>query len=152
MIKAKIKKRVVSRKRTKSKVKSKPTSPKQRVNRKKKTAVNNSSTAGKPAKIGRPFKKGKSGNPKGRPKGSKNKFSVALLQQALQVVEEKKRKTFLVKWIEAAWGDAREMANIANFMLPKLKSIEQITLPADIYSTDEIKEMRKEHSKRFETK
>jgi len=70
------------------------------------------------------FPKGTSGNPNGRPKGSKNKFSVAELAQAIKAVEKRKHKRFIETWVEAAWGDANAMSNIANFMLPKLRSIE----------------------------
>ena len=90
------------------------------------------------------YDKGVCGNPKGRPAGSKNKYSVAELEQAIKTVEEKKHKTFLEAWIEAAWGNATDMANVANFMMPKLRAIEQITYAADSMSDEEAEDIRKE--------
>lgn len=70
------------------------------------------------------FKKGQSGNPNGRPKGSKNKYSVAEMARAMQVVEKRKRQDFLDALIDASWGDATAMCNVLSFMMPKLKAVE----------------------------
>ena len=63
-------------------------------------------------------------NPKGRPKGSKNKFSIAELAQAIAKVEEREKSGFLEAWVELAWGDVAAMGMIVQYMLPKLRSIE----------------------------
>ena len=71
------------------------------------------------------FKKGEDPRrAKGRPKGTKNKFSVADLRRAIENVEKRKHQSFMEKWIESAWGDANAMSKVMNFMLPQLKSIE----------------------------
>ena len=128
-MKAKSKKSVISKKKqtARSKLQSKTSQKKQVKKKDKKPDKNRSSTGNK----GNKFIKGQSGNPKGRPKGSKNKFSVAELQHAMQAVEKRERQSFLEAWIECAWGNPSDMASIANFMLPKLKSIEQVTIPGD---------------------
>jgi len=92
---------------------------------------------------------GQCGNPKGRPKGSGHKYTATNLQEAIQAVEGQKGKTFLRAWIEAAWGDAAAMALVANFMMPKLRAIEQITFPGDSMDDEEMKEIRGEMLRRF---
>lgn len=94
---------------------------------------------------------GQCGNLKGRPKGSTNKYSVADLHRAIKAVEERKgnKKTFLEVWIESAWGNAADMALVANFMMPKLRAIEQVTFVVDSMEDEEAKQIREEMLKRF---
>lgn len=92
---------------------------------------------------------GQCGNPKGRPKGTGNKYSIADLHKAIESVEKTKDKSFLEVWIEAAWGDATDMAVVANFMMPKLRAIEQVTFAADSMDDEEAKQIRAEMLKRF---
>lgn len=97
------------------------------------------------------FKKGHpSANPKGRPVGSTNRFSIVGLAKAIKGVEITKQQTFMAAWIEAAWGDAGDMSKIIEFMLPKLRSIEGVvtTLEASM-STDLAKSIQDELRKRF---
>jgi hypothetical protein len=92
---------------------------------------------------------GQCGNPNGRPKGSKNKFSIVDLSEAIKEVERRKRRKFLEVWVEAAWGNATEMAGIATFMMPKLRAVEQIVIPGDDMSDEEASEIREEMLRRF---
>ena len=89
-----------------------------------------------------PFKKGfdPGRNLGGRPKGSANKFSIAELQRAIKFVERDKQKTFMAAWIESAWGDATAMGKIANYMLPRLKSIEGVVATFESSMSDELAE------------
>lgn len=96
------------------------------------------------------IKKGQVLNPNGRPKGSTNKYSIADLRKAIQHVEKKKHKTFMVAWIESAWGDSTAMSRIAEFMLPKLRSIEgMITTLEGNMSDDMAEEIQEKLRKRF---
>ena len=131
------------KKKTKKKIKRK------RVPKPKKMGKDNIAKDGTQRKTNGKFPKGVCGNPKGRPKGSKNKYSVADLQAAIEAVEKKKGKTFLQAWVDAAWGDATDMAAVANFMMPKLRAIEQITLAADSASDEQAEKWRAEMYERF---
>jgi len=86
------------------------------------------------------FKKGQVANPKGRPKGTANRFSIVDLAKAIKFVEQGKQQTFMAVWIEAAWGNASDMSTIVNYMLPKLRSIEGLMGIASFEAsmTDEI--------------
>jgi len=86
------------------------------------------------------FKKGYDPNRNygGRPKGSRNKMSSADLIEAIKKVEEKKRQTFLEAWIEAAWGDPNAMSNLANYILPKLKSVEGVISTFETVMSDDL--------------
>jgi hypothetical protein len=90
-------------------------------------------------------------NPKGRPKGSKNKFSVKELAQAIEKVEQRERTGFLEAWVELAWGDVTAMGNIVQYMLPKLRSIEMSgDVGINMHSKEEAEAIQKELRRRDE--
>ena len=99
------------------------------------------------------YVKGECGNPSGRPKGSTNRYSLPDLMSAIKVVEKKKQKTFLQKWIESAWGNANDMSKIMEFMLPRLKSIEGLMATFESSMTDDLaKSIQDKLRKQYERK
>jgi len=90
-------------------------------------------------------------NPKGRPKGSRNKFSIAELAQAIEKVEQREHADFLEAWVELAWGDVNTMGSIVQYMLPKLRSIEMSgDVGIGMHSKEEAEAIQKELRRRDE--
>lgn len=79
-------------------------------------------------KAGNPnWTKGKGGNPGGRPKGSKNKFSIADLVKALNRAKEKNNGVSLLDHVcENAYKDNHLAVCILKKMLPDLKQVEAL--------------------------
>jgi len=87
--------------------------------KKKRPAVVARTTEGK-------FGKGVCGNPKGRPKGSRNKYSVADLYEAIKEVEEEEKKNLMKHFVKQAFADKTVLVALMKKMLPDLKSVEAI--------------------------
>jgi len=126
-MKTKVKKRVVSRKKKPTKrVSTKRTAK----SSKKKAAVKSRGSAAKKRVRGRPFMKGVSGNPKGRKKGSKNKFSVIKMQESLQRAASEAGYDNAYDYVaEQFFLDNHVLTSIMKKLLADLKSIEQIVVP-----------------------
>lgn len=77
-------------------------------------------------------------NPKGRPKGSMNRFSIAGLVKAIKSVEDEKKEAFMIAWLESAWGNASDMTAVMNYLLPRLRSIEGLVVTYESSMTDDI--------------
>ena len=142
----KVKKKKVKKKKRTLPVKSKKARKRVPKSKRKRMGKDLLAKDGTKRRVDGKFPKGVCGNPKGRPKGSGYKYSVTDLQTAIEDVEKSKggKETFLQAWVKAAWGNAGEMAAVANFMMPKLRAIEQITLAADSMSDEEAEDIRKE--------
>lgn len=66
------------------------------------------------------WKKGQSGNPKGRPP----KPEIENLRIAIATVEKKKKKKLLVHYVEQAFEDNPTLQHLVGRLLPALKAIE----------------------------
>jgi len=64
------------------------------------------------------YKKGQSGNLKGRPKGSKTKFSLAELKQAIGEVEKKQRLCFFEHVVIRAYKSDRVLVSLLRKLIP----------------------------------
>ena len=73
------------------------------------------------------WKKGVSGNPKGKPKGAKTKFGLADLKRALdKAAKNHNGQTLIESVCERAYTDNQIAVAILKKMLPDLKQIEAI--------------------------
>jgi len=70
-----------------------------------------------------PFKKGQSGNPKGRPKGSKTDFSVAELREAIKQVEAEKRKSLLEHAVKRAFESDHVLIALLKKLIPDVQNV-----------------------------
>lgn len=72
--------------------------------------------------IGKPFKKGQSGNPDGRPKGSKNYLT--LLEEAIKKYETETGKKLFDRLIQRAFINDTVLLNVIKKFIPDKTSSE----------------------------
>jgi len=165
VMKAVIKKRMVSRKKPSKKSKSQSLSSKKAANKSKtKKPVIDSKTVEKQPQSnhtspvtkkrrngkGRPWVKGQSGNPKGRPKDGHTRLDNLL--KGLRAVESERNLNLLKHFFEEAFTDKTILVAAMKKLYPDLKSIEQVTLAADSMTEKEAADIRREMAKRFNRK
>ncbi len=80
------------------------------------------------------FKPGQSGNPKGRPKGSRNKINDAFLRDFYEAWEAFGRPALLA----AAWTKPAEFVKVAASLLPKELEATVRTIRAENLADDEL--------------
>ena len=81
------------------------------------------------------FEKGQVNNPKGRPKGSKNKYSVAALQKAFaKAAKQNDKQTILDNLALKAYTNPKLAIQLLKFMMPVLKQVEVISNEKTIWA------------------
>jgi len=122
---------------------------KKNVNGKSKKLVNNKPTTKRLSR----WVKGQSGNPNGRPKGSKNKFSIKRLTEALErMADTAGYDSTYDKVAEQFFKNDHVLIAMMKKLLPDLKSLEARIEQPSSEDDEKMAEIRKEYVKRFEIK
>jgi len=77
-------------------------------------------------------------NAKGRPKGSKNKYSIKELMEAIKEVEVEKGESLLSTFVKKGYEDKTVMIALMKKLLPDLKSIEGVMANFEASMEDEV--------------
>jgi hypothetical protein len=86
------------------------------------------------------------GNPNGRPKGSKNKYSLSDLKDSIEKIEKKKGKKLLEHFVQEAYDNPVVLIALMKKVLPDLKAIEGV-VAVDSSMSDELANMIRDRLK-----
>lgn len=79
-----------------------------------------------------PFQKGNVANPKGRPKGSKDMYTINDFKKAMRVVEKRKKGSFFARVIEVAWTNPKVMVAVLKKLIPDQTFVQGDFFPEDL--------------------
>lgn len=131
------------------KKKKRVTKPTKRKNYRKRLSTEKDAVKKSVRKNGK-FAKGHSGCPTGRPKGSKNKWSISELTKAIDAVQKQKKKNWLKHLVQESYEDHALAIALLRKLMPDLKSIEDIlSVYAPSMSEEQAEAIRKGLLTRF---